>query len=209
MKNNKGFIVPLLIAIIAVLVVGGGVYFNYITETPTIINDIERPETNTSNLKTYTNTKDGYSFQYPEKLSLSTSGEVINLSHSIFFDNYAGGCDLKGDSALSKTLKDFDLSIKIMPGAINPPYTFDGSYSKGILNGKWFYVGAEGCGQTSYYFPIPGNRTLVVTKAEIQILSNEVPKDIKAKITAIPGAIWSDEAKVILDQILSTFKFTK
>jgi hypothetical protein len=161
----------------------------------------------TSSLKTYTSSKDGYSFQYPGKLSLLDSNGIINLSHSIAFDNYDGGCDMKGDAVLSKTLGDFNLSINIVSGVVNPPYV-DGNYSKGILNGKWSYMGVEGCGQTSYYFPISGNRTLVITKAEVQMLSNVVAPDIKAKILAVPGVISYEEAKVILDQILSTFKFT-
>ncbi len=228
MKNKQeGFIVPLLIAIIAVLVIGGVVYIynNKKAEIPAVIDTTTQQsnqneqqtntktppvntQTNNSSWKTYTNIKQGYSFQYPEKLSLSTSGEVLNLSHSISFDNYGGGCDMKGDAKLSKTLNDFDLSIDIVSGTVNPPYV-DGDYSQGILIGKWSYIGAEGCGQTSYYFPITGNRTLVVKKSEIQMLSPVVTPDVKAKVLAVPGVVSYENSKVILDQILSTFKFTK
>lgn len=223
-QYKKGFVVPLLIVIIVLLVIGGGVYVykNKKAEVPAVdtgtqqTNQTQQTNTqtppvntqiNNTNWKTYTDKKYGYSFQYPEKLSLTSSGEVLYLLHSIPFDNYAGGCDMKGDARLSKTLNDFNLSIKIISGEADPPYV-DGSYSKGVLNGKWAYMGAEGCGKTSYYFPITGGRTLVVTKSEIQMLSPVVSPDVREKILAVPGVISYEESKVILDQILSTFKIT-
>lgn len=160
----------------------------------------------TSDLKMYVNVNDGYSFSYPSKLKLSSTIDSIKLSHTIPFENRDGGCDMKGDSELSKTLDDFDLSIKLVTGEVKPSYV-DGTYSKGILNGNWSYMGAEGCGQTSYYFPVEGGRTLVITKNEIQILSNIVNPEIREKVLAIPGVISFEESKLIIDQILSTFKF--
>jgi len=209
MKNQKGFIVPLLLGIIALLIIGGGIYVYEIkkAEAPAQTPPVDTTTNNLSS-KTYTNTKQGYSFEYPTKLSLSTSGEVVNLSHSIPFENRGGGCDMKGDAELSKNLTDFDLSIKVVSGAVNPPYV-DGSYSKGILNGKWAYMGVEGCGQTSYYFPITGNRTLVIEKAQVQMLSDVATPETRAKILAVPGVISNEESKIIFDQILSTFKLMK
>lgn len=227
MKNlQKGFIVPVLLLIIALLAIGGGAYiYNQkktskvsVNESTTPARDIaiadaprvfSTPTTSaTSNWKTYSSAKYGYSFNYPQKLSLTSSADEIYLLHNINFDNYAGGCDLKGDAPLSKTLNDFNLSFKIVSGQVNPPYV-DGTYSQGVLNGKWSYMGAEGCGQTSYYFPITGNRTLVVAKSEVQILSPVVSAEVKAKVLAVPGVISQEESKVIFDQILSSFKFAK
>lgn len=158
--------------------------------------------------KTYRSEQYGFEFKYPEKLSLSSSGEVINLSHSIPFKNRDGGCDMKGDLQISETLNDFDLSIIVASGEVNPPYVDDG-YSRGILNGKSVYMGVEGCGQTIYYFPITGNRTLVVTKTEVQILSPAVIPEVREKVLSVPGVISYEESKAILDQILFTFKFIK
>jgi len=162
----------------------------------------------TANWKTYTNTKLGYSFQYPEKLYLDTPTitDSVFLSHQIPFENRDGGCDMKGDAELSKTLTDFGMSISIVSGTKNPPYV-DGNYSKGILNGKWAYMGAEGCGQTNYYFPISDNRTLVVEEAQVQMLSGSATPETRAKLLAVPGVISNEESKTIFDQILSTFKF--
>lgn len=173
--------------------------------TPTIPFDQESNET--AGFKTYTNTEHGFEFQYPEKLTLSTTSEDVKLYHTISFDNYDGGCDLKGGSKLSKTLTDFDLSIRVVEGPVEPSYV-DGVYVKGDLKGEWAYMGAEGCGQTIYYFPISNNRTLVITKMELQILSDVVTKDVRDKVLAVPGVISNDESKSIINQILSSFKFS-
>ena len=183
------------------------IYKNKKAEAPDVIDTETQNETgNAPGWRTYTSTKLGYSFQYPEKLSLSISDDIVNLSHSIPFENRDGGCDMKGDSELSKTLEDFGLSIRIVPGTVNPPYVDGTYYSKGELNGKWAYMGAEGCGVSDYYFPINGYRTLIVTKSEIQILSPVVTPEVRAKVLAVPGVISYEESKIILDQILSSFK---
>ncbi len=198
--------VPILLGIIILLLVGGGTYIykNKKAEAP----DVQNQTSQVTNLKTYTNSKLGYSFQYPEKLSLSISGETVNLSHSIPFENRDGGCDMKGDAELSKTLNDFGLSFRIVPGKVNPPYV-DGTYSRGELNGEFAYMGAEGCGVSDYYFPVLGGRTLIITKNEIQVLSPIVTPEVRAKVLAVSGVISYEESKIILDQILSSFKFTK
>ncbi|KKR61711.1 hypothetical protein A2643_03555 [Candidatus Nomurabacteria bacterium RIFCSPHIGHO2_01_FULL_39_220] len=212
MKNQQGFIVPVLLGVIAVLVIGGGIYVynKEKVETPAV--DTQTPTVNTqinnSNLKTYTDKKYGYSFQYPEKLSLTSAADVTYLLHNVPFDNYDGGCDMKGDASLSKTLNDFNMSFKIVSREANPPYV-DGNYSKGILNGKWAYMGAEGCGLNNYYFPISGNRTLIVTKSQIQMLSTVVSPEVRAKVLAVPGVISYEESEIILGQILASFKITK
>ncbi len=166
-----------------------------------------KPEISTTDWKTYTNSKDGYSFKYPQKLSFSTIKEGVNLSHTIQFDNDDGGCDMTGDSKLSKTFKDFDVTIAVVAGKVKPPYV-DGTYSQGSLKGEWAYMGSEGCGQTKYYFPLEGNRTLVITKEAIQILSPVVNADARVRVLAVPEIISYEEAKEILNKILSTFKFT-
>ena len=216
MKNlQKGFIVQGVVGVVALILIAGGAYYlgtskgSVGPEGDVVVNPPVGEETVTENnsTKTYTDPKNGYSFQYPAKLSLVTTADGVNLSHTIPFENHNGGCDLRGDSELSKTLGDFDLSIQVIEGEIKPAY-IDGKYSKGVLTGSWSYMGAEGCGQTKYIFPITGGKTLVVMKSEIQILSDVVSPDTKAKVLAVPGVISQQEAKLIVDQILSSFKFT-
>jgi hypothetical protein len=161
-----------------------------------------------SDWKTYTNTKDGYSFQYPTKLSLITSGGEVRLVHTISFKNYDGGCDMVGNAELSETLDDFNIDFAIVASKVVPPYV-DGTYNKGSIKGDWAYSGAEGCGQTVYYFPISGNRTLLVTKQELQVLSPVVSAEVRNKVLAVPGVISHEEANSIIEKILSTFTFIK
>lgn len=60
MKNlQKGFIVPLILAIIAILIVGGGAYV-YLNKKTQIF------------WKTYTSEKYGFEFKYPQNLSIIT-----------------------------------------------------------------------------------------------------------------------------------------
>src|SRR5680860_134351 len=62
MKTSpKGFISPLLLALIAVLILGGGAYV-YMQNKP----DSQFATTQTSDWKTYTNTQYGFEFKYPD-----------------------------------------------------------------------------------------------------------------------------------------------
>lgn len=202
--------------VIVIVVVVGIAYFNSFVAKPICwpycenMTDQDREkikESATADWKTYTNSIDGYSFDYPSKLSISSNNGEVYLSHSIPFDNYDGGCDMKGDSKLSKTLNDFGMSVRVVSGKVTPSY-IDGTYSKGELTGNWAYKGAEGCGNTEYYFPITNNRTLIITKQEIQILSPVVSAEVRDKVLAVPGVISYNESKEIVEKILSTLKFT-
>ncbi len=204
--NQKGLTSLVLVGIIVVFLGTLG-YFVWPKKSISPVVESVQVETNeAADWKTYADTQNGFEFQYPEKLSLSVSGGAINLSHSIPFKNYDGGCDMKGEAELSETLNDFDLSIKIISNQPIPAY-FDGAYSMGVLSGNWVYMGVEGCGKVSYYFPISENRTLVVEQAQIQMLSDVVVPERRAQILAVPGVISPEESKLIFDQVLSTFKF--
>lgn len=83
MKNTqRGFIVPLLIAIIAVLVVGGGVYLytQNNSQQPTALQATNSLLATSSNQyagwKTYSNTKYGFSFKYPAGYDLKTETAI-------------------------------------------------------------------------------------------------------------------------------------
>ena len=82
MKNlQKGFVVPLLLGIIALLVIGGGVYIyqNKKAEVPSTNTNTEvNSENVTSNWKTYTNTKYGFEFQYPPTYTAKTENDSRN-----------------------------------------------------------------------------------------------------------------------------------
>jgi hypothetical protein len=92
MKNyQKGFVVPLLISIIAILIIGGGVYIysnkKVENNTPVVVNSnlpaqSNQTSTTTSDWKTYTNTTYGYSIKYPADWKINEDTSPRNISWS-------------------------------------------------------------------------------------------------------------------------------
>lgn len=107
MKNvNKGFLLPLVLVLIGIIVLGGGVYYSIKVssptpeETPGTNNSTTTPDTNTEedtnipedtsntvSLKTYTNTTNGFEVKYPEELAVSevSSYQVLKAGTSFVF----------------------------------------------------------------------------------------------------------------------------
>ena len=128
MKNNlysKGFIAPVFIVIIALLVIGGGVYFykNKKVEAPVVVNESENvgldnqqevvpidttvKSTNTKSFKLGT-----LEFSYPNNLSFNQKGDIISLSHSIPTGKYVNSCDLEDGSTI-EGVNDFNVSFRL------------------------------------------------------------------------------------------------
>ncbi|MCL5666877.1 MAG: hypothetical protein M1383_03845 [Patescibacteria group bacterium] len=179
-------------------------------------------------LKTYQNQDLGFSFQYPSKLSPAEKSGVVELSHQIPYQNH-GDCDMKGDEQTYDNLTDFKASFQIYNGTAAqaarkmspylPAENFSGDtlkispgfidkYQVGNLTGFSIYEGVEGCGHTVYYFPVSGNRVLVAENMMVQALSGIFSDMREKEILAIPGAISRQENRQILEQILSSVKFT-
>lgn len=74
MNCHKGFISPLLLALIALLLIGGGTYV-YVQKNQTN----QSATTQTSDWKTYTNTQYGYTLNYPEDVLLQPVAEEERL----------------------------------------------------------------------------------------------------------------------------------
>ncbi len=139
MKNSqKGFVVPLLVAIIAVLAIGGGVYVYETkkvetpapidlqveqsdqTQQPTVQNNPVNPpvkntpvspKTNTSSWKKYSDAS--ISFEYPSLVSIKQDAGTITLSHSVAY-RHPNPCDFKGDAPPLDRLGDFGVSLKVV-----------------------------------------------------------------------------------------------
>lgn len=157
--------------------------------------------------KTYTNEKYGYEFKYPQNLKIIEKDGAVTLNHSIPYDNN-GDCDMMAGK-FSKYLNDFNVSFEIKTSEeVELPSYFDGNYQSGILSGKWYWAGAEGCGPNIYYFPLQEDKTLVITQDTLQAFSGISTMWDTDKILNSPGVITQKEYDKLFSQILSTFKFT-
>lgn len=177
-------------------------------------------------IKTYRNTKTGISFSYPKILIASTTGATVTLHHEIPYKNN-GECDMMGDEKTYDKLTDFRVSFEISTKGLvktmneMSPYIpkenfvddivvespgFIDKYAIGEFDGFAIYEGAEGCGQTTYYFPIEKEKTLVIKKSSIQVLSGVVSKEKEAEVLSVPGVISRTESDEIFQKILLTLR---
>lgn len=208
----KKLVLPLLIIILA----SGLVW--YAKKTKEVI-----PVTDT---KTFRNAGLGISFTYPNKLTVKSAADGINIHHDIAYKN-TGGCDMMGDEEIFPRLTDLDINIRIINknlvesmkevspyipeenfvnGNVVESPGFIDKYSVGGFSGYSIYEGAEGCGHTAYYFPIEKNKTLLVTKASIQALSGIRSPEAEMEILAVPGVIPRQEYEEIFVSIMNSLE---
>lgn len=178
-------------------------------------------------ITTYRNSALGISFKYPKILTASATDGTITLFHDIPFEN-TGECDMMGEDTIYPRLTDFRVTMeKMNKGLVDTmktksPYIpqenfvnnqvvespgFIDKFSVGTLNGYAIYEGAEGCGQTTYYFPVKNDQTLIVGKASIQILSGVVSNEKALEVLAVPGVISKETSEQIFLSILQTLSF--
>lgn len=229
MKNishQKWFIVLVLIGIIVFIILIGGVYLykNNKVEAPVVINENTPTIIKDENLKTF---KLGeLEFSYPDKLILSESKDWVFLSHTLN-KKHINSCDLKdgleinsaSDFGVSFSLKNSDLKSLIKED--NHPdmlkYIFKGDsiilekdsfvskYKIGVLDGYKISTGVEGCGDSTYYFPISTNETLVV-KRNFYLETLQVGRE---ELVNMPGFISENQEEQIFKDILSSIKGLK
>ncbi len=177
-------------------------------------------------LATYRNTTLGISFRYPKILNTSVADGKVVLLHDIPFEN-TGECDMMGEETIYPRLTDFRVTMQKMNKSLVDtmktvsPYIpqenfvndqvvespgFIDKFSVGTLKGYAIYEGAEGCGQTTYYFPIKDDQTLIIGKASIQILSGIFSDNREKEVLAVPGVISREESNQIFLSILQTLK---
>jgi hypothetical protein len=147
----------------------------------------------------------GYEFNYPPKLQLVEQEEVVILNHSIEYEN-CGDCDMMGYCDYQERLVDFNVSFEIVQERIELG-RYDWLYQAGSLEGHAIYLGAEGCGDILYYFPLGEDKTLLVTRAAIQALSG-ISLRYLDEILQVPGVIPKEEAEAIFYHILASFKLS-
>lgn len=219
MKNSqKGYIAPLLIAIIVLLVIGG----TYVYEESQPRQTSQQTTISTTSTITSNSTADwknyqgyGISFKYSPLLVFneSKSGGVITLSHSIAY-KHADPCDFKGGSQPLDRLTDLDVSLKVINQNLKDllqsssypgwDYVSKNPFTSGSLNGYMITEGVEGCRKDVYYFPISQSKTLAIERALITEF-DPIIGDYKTYL-ALPETISPEQGKGIFAQILSSVK---
>jgi len=208
-----------IFAVLIVMIAGTGYYF--------LRKDI--PSAGEDARRQYQEPDTGLSFAYPENLAASTTDGIAMLRHDIPYKN-AGPCDMMGDEKTYDRLTDFEMKIRIIDKALAEtvrslsPYIPQENFVNGELvaspgfidpstigdfSGFAIYEGAEGCGQTTYYFPIAGDRTLVITNASIQALSGAISQEKVNEVLAVPGVISRENNQEIFESIVQSLKISK
>jgi len=206
-----------LILIVLVLVLLGGSYY---------VSKNKKTITQDPLINQYVDKETGISFTYPKILSVSNTAGVTTLHHDIPYQNN-GACDMKGDTEIYDRLTDFEMTVRVVDkNLVNTvktlsPYIpqenfadnrlvisrgFIDSYSVGSLSGFSIYEGVGGCGQTTYYFPIESEKTLVIANASIQALSGVIAQEKVAEVLAVPGVISREKNKEIFESIVKSLK---
>lgn len=184
--SQKGFIVPLLLVIIALLLVGGAyVYTQPKQESQSAkTSTTETSNTQTTDWKTYSNSKLGFEFQYPpssssfgtpnpvEKTTMSGPNEQLkNIQNSVLFNDqltFISGIQYNRSTGRPMTIDELTLG-----GSNKKQIVVDGITGIEVSSSQ---IG------TVIYLPLPNNEIFTILG----------PLD-----------------HTLLDQILSTFRFTK
>jgi hypothetical protein len=177
--------------------------------------------TETASWNTYTNAKLGLSFKYPQSLKVSEADDVIKnrvvISHSVAY-KHGDPCDFVGNRPPLNDLTDFYVWFNVLTGSVEsvisdksmPAYDFPNEkVNIGGYSGYKYTVGIEMCGMDYYYLAVSPTKTLWIGSQTITELSSILPQEEVNKYLAIPGIINTTEHEVLLNKIVSTFKFTK
>jgi hypothetical protein len=209
----------ILIIIVLALVLGGIWYYKK--------DKVTTPTTTTSTTTNYRNSNLGLSFTYPKILTASSTAQLVTLHHEVPFTHH-DYCDFKGEGDTTvPTLTDFHVTFRtenkslidtmklespyipeenFVNGKVVPSPGFIDSYKIGELDGFRIFEGAEGCGQTTYYFPISSSKTLIIKELLITVFTGAIDVENKAAAEAVPGVLNKEKAAENFESILQTLK---
>lgn len=163
-----------------------------------------------SNWKTYKDTKNGFSFQYPSNLTLQKRKGEVRLFHTVDFE-HQDPCDGRDNPPIQKKLVDFDLRIKIVNQSFQNRKWEESdqdaevklSRANQTAEGKIVSHGYDGCGYDEYVFPFGNNRSFVMERQIIGLFSPiyaDFPRAKEAR--ALPDLLENEEA--IIKEILES-----
>ncbi len=201
-----------------VFLIGIGVWYVKIHRTVKIV-----PTTST-----YRNNETGIVFIYPKTLTVKNTndtGDTVVIHHEVPFEHH-DYCDFKGEATgTSPTLTDFNVALHVDNLALVPAIRAESPYipaenflsnqvipspgfidqvTVGKLSGYKIFEGTEGCGQTTYYFPVGSGKTLVVEDDLITVFTGAIDPSQTSSALAVPGIISKTDHDSILNSILQT-----
>lgn len=165
----------------------------------------------------------GFELKYPSDIiKISQRNSYTNLSHSIPF-KHEDSCDFKGDAPFLKELTDFDINIKIdnlrilnaikskegesiskyiVDNALKTEEGYIEEFKIAQFTGYRIINSFEGCGADNYYLSINDSKTLFIRRKHITefILNPQ-------RYSSASGVIMPQQAEILFNQIISTFKF--
>jgi hypothetical protein len=176
---------------------------------------------------TYRNTNSGLSFTYPKILTVKATGDIVTVHHEVPFAHH-DYCDFKGEGDTTiPNLTDFNVAFHVSETGLvqtmktESPYLpeenfvngtvvespgFIDKYEIGDLKGYKIFEGAEGCGQTTYYFPITSSKTLVAKEELVTVFTGAIDKENEDKAAAVPGVLNKEAETQTLESIFKTVK---
>lgn len=158
MKNQKGFVVPLVIAIVALLAIGGGTYV-YVKNNKEKVDKVEEIENQdqTADWKTYTNGKYGFEFKYPKNLIELDRTLMTEIGQLFYLDLSDISIDIWNTKTYTyeqlmqpppggideKTIKQESISVNNSP-AVKYSYTYVGDDNLGVKPAQKIFIKKNG-----------------------------------------------------------------
>jgi len=212
-QHKSGFAIPLIIAIIAILVIGGGIYYySQKAEAPKSQeqnqNLVDNATTtgHTTGWKTYANSQYGFEFKYPETKPDATKG--------VFFDKDEINLPI-AEEGMHTNIDAKVLNVTIKPQINNSACVGPNYYaqtSKIVINGVEFTKGTGGEGAAGHGYAYADyttskNNTCITMAFTVSSFNDlHIPEYTGGK----PFVAYDfSKEELLLNQIISTFKFTK
>lgn len=209
MKKTISIIVLLIIVVV-------GFWFFKRAEAPV---DSQTATFNSSTL--------GITFNYPKILTVKEVAGKISVHHEIPFVHH-DYCDFKGEiDTTLPIMPDFHLDMYVVSKNVTEtmkqesPYIPEENFVNGNvvpspgfidesefrnLKGFAIFEGAEGCGQTTYYFKLSDSKTLIIKQKMITVFTGAIAVEQKDKAEAVPGVINREKEAFVLNGILESLE---
>lgn len=179
MANNQKGFANIILVVIVVVIAGAVGYFVVVKKSWPVVQQTPTPKDETANWETYTNTEYGLEFKYPSNLNVLETNSTISLESHYNSELYINVVSSTLAVESEKVKKEI-ASFASAKLISDKNITIDGYPAIKIVA----YYPESGVRQNIYYFSEIKGKVFIVTATPL-------------------------ETKLLIDQIVSTFKFTK